>query len=362
LIPDSTIPIRLVKLRTIVRVRSLSFALLAALAVAAPRAARADGGGDAAHAKELFEQGRELRSRGNCADALPFFQRAFAAYPAGLGSLRNVAVCQETLGRPTAARKAWLDLRRAVAASTDPKYAGWVEDADRAAAHLAPKVALLAVDLDVVDPAGGTGPSFDAVDVTIDGQAVTRAELGAPIEHDPGPVTVRATGPGIGAPDQQSFTLAAGVTQHVLLHVTLSAAVTAPDPGAASSISASVDDTDPNAARRSRLRTGAWIATGVGAAGLAGALIALSFRQSALGALGSDCPEYATSACAASKQAIVTADVNRGRTASTMFDAFGVVAVAGAAASVTLFTFAATSSGHAAVVVAPTSVGAMGTF
>jgi hypothetical protein len=56
-----------------------------------------------AEAKELFAHGRESRLRGDCAGAIPLFQKAADVYPAGLGSLRNIAECEETLGRYAAA-------------------------------------------------------------------------------------------------------------------------------------------------------------------------------------------------------------------------------------------------------------------
>ncbi len=107
------------------RVHSLRAVLVGALvASAVPSIARADGGADAASAKDLFEHGRDLRARGNCADALPYFEKAYAVYPLGLGSLRNIAVCQEALNHFASARDAWAALKRAVGTSSDSKYAG----------------------------------------------------------------------------------------------------------------------------------------------------------------------------------------------------------------------------------------------
>jgi hypothetical protein len=108
--------------------------MLAAV-LSAPTPARADTRSDA---QDLFARGRELRLRGDCANAVPLFQRAFDLYPAGLGSLRNVAECEESLGHLASAREAWLDLGRALLANGDPKYRGWALDAEQGAERLRP--------------------------------------------------------------------------------------------------------------------------------------------------------------------------------------------------------------------------------
>ncbi len=91
---------------------------LFAASLSGPTPARADGLADA---EDLFRRGRDLRLRGDCASAVPLFKQAFEVYPAGLGSLRNFAECEELLGHLASARQAWLDLRRALLADDDPK-------------------------------------------------------------------------------------------------------------------------------------------------------------------------------------------------------------------------------------------------
>ena len=239
------------------RVLSPSAILLGAVicvgACACPGAARADGAADAGRAKELFERGRDLRAQGNCAEALPLFEKAYALYPPGLGSLRNVAVCRETLGHFASARSAWLELRRAVTGTTDPKYAGWTDDADHELARLAPHVGTLTIDLAVADSAGGPprGPrDDDGIGVTLDGQPLAKDRLGTAIEHDPGSAVVRASGVGIVAPDVQALMLGAGEIQHVVLHVTRWPAP--PSPPTDAEPAAAPADTGPPRLRRRR--------------------------------------------------------------------------------------------------------------
>jgi hypothetical protein len=344
--------------------------LLAASAVllvagAVPRAARADSASDAARAKELFEHGRDLRNHGNCADALPLFHKAYATYPAGLGSLRNVALCDEAVGRFASARAAWLELRHALAMTSDPKYAGWTDDADRAASRLTSKVATLTIDLAVVDAPGAAGRPVapaDGVEVTVDGQALAREQLGVAIERDPGTAVVRAVGASSVAPEEATVALAAGESKHVALSVTIAAAP--PPPGAAPVVESEPDATpaDDAVSRASTLRTGAWIAAGVGAAGITGALISLAVRQSALSDLEADCPNYASAPCDASAGAKALSDADRGHTASTLFNVLGAVGVAGSIASVTLFALSSSPATRTAIVLTPAGVGAAGAF
>jgi hypothetical protein len=69
---------------------------------------------DPLDAKDMFAQARGLPLQGQCARSLPLFRRAYAMYPAGLGSLRNIAECEEELGHFASARRAWLDLQLAL--------------------------------------------------------------------------------------------------------------------------------------------------------------------------------------------------------------------------------------------------------
>jgi hypothetical protein len=311
------------------------------------------GAGDA---KTLFEKGRDLRAHNDCAGALPFFQKAYALYPLGLGSLRNIAVCEETLAHYASSRDAWLELKRAVTGNADPKYVGWSEDADRAVTKLAPKVAHLVVDLMVLSPEGAPLPS-DGVDVLIDGQPLAKDRVGVAVDHDPGMFTVQAAGGGIDDPDQQAVILAAGESKHVVLRVRVTPAPAAPAAGAPAPV-AETAESEGEAPRSSPLRTGAWVSLGVGAAGLAGAAASFVIRQTALGDLKTNCMHYSSSPCNAGLEGTV----NRGRTASTLLTVFGAVGIVGAVAGVTLFAVSKPHEAQTSVVLSPTGVSAVGTF
>ena len=106
-------------------------------------------------AKDLFTRGRELRTRGDCAGAVPLFRKAYELYPEGLGSLRNLAECEESLGHFASSRRAWLDLEaRAPHDGRQEVRRAGTRTPIEAAARLAPKLATLTIDVNVVGPGG----------------------------------------------------------------------------------------------------------------------------------------------------------------------------------------------------------------
>jgi hypothetical protein len=269
-------------------------------------------------AKDLFERGRELRARGDCAGAVELFRRAVAVYPTGLGSLRNLAECAETLEHYTAARRAWLDLGRGLTLVHDPKYEGWREDSRTAAERLAPKIAKLRVDI-VVETAHGEVPlsKGDAVDVLLDGEAIDFALLGTDVERDPGPHELEVRGAGMAAAISRHIFLRAGESLPVGLGVTLSTKPLAPEVA-------------PHGSRPAV--TAGWTLVGVGGAALIAAGVSLAVRQTALGDLSQACPNYQTAACSPS----VDSTVSRGRLVSALTTAFGVAGLVGLGGGITL--------------------------
>src|SRR6185312_15204842 len=105
-----------------------------------------------------------------------------------------------------------------------------------------------------------------------------------------------------------------------------------------------------------------WVALGVGAAGVAGAVTSLVLRQEALSDLKDVCPNYDTGACKQSQQTAVLSDLSRGRTASTLFTVFGAAGLVGTVAGVAILTLTKSSDTPTAVFVSPTGVSARGSF
>jgi hypothetical protein len=315
--------------------------------------ARAD---DASDARDLFERGRELRAHGDCAGALPLLQKAYALYPSGLGSLRNIAVCQELVGHFVAARDAWAELQRALSGNTSAKYAGWVEDADREIARLTPKLAWLATDLQVVTRSGQP-TTDDGVVVTVDDEPLSKDRLGTPIAHDPGTHVARAAGPGIDQPDELSTKLESGDTVRVTLKVTVNA------PGGPQAVepAPALATTESSTGSSSRVTTAGWIAIGVGAASLAGAVASLIERQVALTDMNNTCGNQ-PGACHAQNEQDAVDEWNRGRTASTLLTVFGVVGLVGVAGGTALVLAGHPHQPQAALWFGPTGVAAKGSF
>jgi hypothetical protein len=304
-----------------------------------------------ADAKDLFTRGRELRTQGDCANAAGLFRKAYDLYPAALGSLRNLAECEETLGRYASARRAWIDLKRALLTNADRRYEGWGQDAEQAAGRLAPFLATLTVDVSVVSPAGATLPT-DRVDVTLDGERLAPAQIGTLLERDPGRHVVRVSGEHVGQPQERIVELSSGNAKRVALRVVFGDGTppdVAPSTSAASlpnerASPAQEADQSASATRR----TWGWIATGVGAGAIVGAGVSFAVRQSALADLDGRCASHQQ--C----DPTLASTVARGQTASTLVTVLGAVGAVGLVGGIVLL---ATSGGHgrsaAGVVVAP---------
>ncbi|MBI4702868.1 MAG: tetratricopeptide repeat protein [Deltaproteobacteria bacterium] len=280
--------------------------LVVCLACAVARAGEDD-------AKTFFAEGRRLRQSGQCEAAVAQFQRALEAYPQGLGALRNIAECQQELGRYAAARRAWWDLRRAVLQSGEARYVGWDQDAERAYGQLAGKVARLVVRV--------VGPGAAGARLVLDGEPVAPALLGAELERDPGVHQLELRGAGT-AVQVQAVPLHEAERLLVTLHAAAAGKAGSDARGGAA---------EPPPAGHS-WRTGGYVALGLGGAGLVGLVASLAVRQNALGDLEEVCPSYDTAVCSPA----ANEPVSRGQTASMLVNVFGVVAGAGAAAGATL--------------------------
>jgi hypothetical protein len=333
------------------------------LSVFAPSVARAD---PVADAKDLFSRGRDLRTQGDCASAIPLFRKAYELYPGGLGSLRNTAECEESVGHFASSRRAWLDLKRALITVDDRKYDGWTHDADEAAARLAPKLATLTLDVSAV-AAGGASASSDGVEVRLNGEVLAPGLLGTQLERDPGRYVVRVEGPRVSAPQERVVQLGAGETQRVALRVVvLAPGEAAPAPGPAlapapesAPTPAETDDVHTDSTRR----TGAWVAFGVGAAGVVGTIVSVVVRQSAVSGLTNDgCNNINGWICPASNRQAVQSDTSKGSTASTLVNVFLPVALVGAATGVVLLATSHKRDAGAALVLSPIGAWAMGKF
>jgi hypothetical protein len=321
--------------------------IVAALLV--PSVARADPASDA---KDLFARGRDLRAAGDCNGAVSLFRKATELYPAGLGSLRNLAECEEQLGHFASSRRAWLDLKRSLVTEDARKYDGWSQDADLAAARLAPKLARVTVDVNVVGPDGAAADAR-AVDVTLDGEPLAQALLGTALERDPGRHVVRVAGARVHEPQQKVIDLVAGDASRVALRVTVTPdkvdpndVVPVPQPGApAPSAATTAAPDDPASQSRATRRTVGWVIVGIGGAALVGAGISLGIRQGDLSQVDS-CPN---TGCNPS----LRSTVSQGHTATTLFDVLGPIGLVGVGGGLALVLTAGSGSQTSGLVITP---------
>ena len=303
---------------------------------------------DPVDAKDLFAQARGLRLQGQCASALPLFRRAYDVYPAGLGSLRNIAECEEELGHFASARRAWLDLQRTLSTNAEAKYEDWDQDAALAAARLASKVATLTIEVHAVTESGKPAQAT-GIHVSVNGEALTPGLIGTPLDRDPGPCVVRAEGAGPGFAQQRVVNLAAGEGKQVVLEVV----VPAPP------------DRDAMPARTTTPPTAAWIAMGIGGASLVGASVAALERQSALQDLNAEC--HSTTACppaqndpAASSK--VQGIESSGHAAATWVNVLAVVGIVGLSSGVVLYATARSRPSRTGLLVSPAGLSVVGSY
>ncbi len=280
-----------------------------------------------ADAKDLFDRGRELRKKGDCASAVPLFKKARELMPQGLGSLRNLAECEEQLGHYASSRRAWLDLKRAALVNSDPKYSGWDADADAAAARLAPKVARLTISVE--QKGEGTAK------VLVNNEPIDAKLLDVPLDRDPGTYVVRAEGGK--APVEETVSLAAGDNKPVKLKVEFPegekpVAVEPLKPK--EPVANAQSDVPPvNTETSSTRRTVGWVSVGVGGAALIGASVFLVMRSMALADLKDACGDnYKNGPCGANARD----PIDRGKSASMFFNIFGAVAVVGIGTGIAL--------------------------
>lgn len=242
---------------------------------------------DPAAAEALFQEGRRLLKEGEVVEACSKFDESLRLDPA-IGTLINVASCQERLGRTATAWQAW----RAAAdqlPTTDKRRAMAI----RHATALEKVLGRLSLTL------GPNVPDQEQVEVRRDGIRLGKASLGLPLPLDPGLHLVEVLAPGR-QPSRYEVAVRPGDTRTLLLELgpeldqrpeprTAEAPASAPAPTAASGSPPPVallrtERAVPRTGKPFRAAA-AWglVGTGAVAAGLAGyfAFQALEARRDA---------------------------------------------------------------------------------
>lgn len=304
-------------------------------------------------AKDLFARGRDLRNKGDCANASPLFYKAWRTYPQGLGNLRNHAECEEQLGHYSSSRRAWLDIKRALlTAPNDPKYEGWDKDAENAANRLKPKVAVVTVEViqkigDQKKPAN----EKSGVELLINGEPVPANLIGAPLERDPGQYTIRVQAADAPQPVEQGIALAAGDNKKVSLELTRVPKEPPKDPNAGGGVDPGYPNGDDKGG--SGTRTLGWIAIGVGAASLVGSGVTFLLYNGAKSDLEAACGADWENTCPRSKEAERNDAVDTGKLMGTLSPIFLGVGVVGIGAGVALLVTSPSKSSARGLTVHP---------
>ncbi|MCA9642024.1 MAG: hypothetical protein H6718_15855 [Polyangiaceae bacterium] len=152
--------------------------LLATLGAASTASAQ----NDPAAAEALFQQGRAAADAGDFRTACEKFRESNRLDPA-VGTLLNIADCEEKLGRVATAWTHFQEVAQRLPATDERRALA----AQRAAA-LEPRLPKLTIKVGEALPEGSK--------VTRDGVELTQASFGAPLPVDPGDVVVKVEAPG----------------------------------------------------------------------------------------------------------------------------------------------------------------------
>ncbi|WP_438007706.1 hypothetical protein WME89_02600 [Sorangium sp. So ce321] len=178
------IPSRLHAPRALRRARlALASVVLASAALLAPASAAAQGaGGDPTLAQTLFEEGRRLMEAKSYAEACPKLAESQRLRP-GTGTLLNLALCNEALGRTATA---WGQFKEALFASKKEGNAAREAFAQEHISALEPRLSRIQLNAE----------STPGLLIRVDGHDIPAAALGTPIPIDPGAHEVEATASG----------------------------------------------------------------------------------------------------------------------------------------------------------------------
>jgi hypothetical protein len=164
------------------RRRAALAALLTALALAAPRAARAQPStDDRAAAEALFEEGKALVAKSELAPACERFAESHRLDPQ-IGTLLYLATCREQTGKTASA---WADFKEALALAEKTGKTDRLEQARQGVDRTSTVLSRISVKL---------AWKVEGLRVTINGREVRMFDTALP--YDPGSVAVVAEAPG----------------------------------------------------------------------------------------------------------------------------------------------------------------------
>jgi hypothetical protein len=273
----------------------VSAALVSLWALFAP-AARAD----VIAAEELFRQGKAEMAKGNHARACPMFAESYRQ-DAAMGTLLNLALCHEAIGKIATAWGEWRAVEQQARAAVPPRE-DRMKLAREHAEALEPRLSRIRIDVPSAEA------RVEGLVVTVDGEPKGEPLWGG-VPVDPGTHVIAATAPG-----KKKVTLSVKVDDEgVLVPVAIPQLEDEPEPVAAAARGGDVQSIDLErvealAANRAR-RTAGFVVGGLGIATLA---VGAVFGVAAIvndGAAQDACP----APCIAGSGAAAEADRNTDR-------------------------------------------------
>src|SRR5579859_276986 len=288
------------------RIGSLTVLLLALHA--RPGAAQVSAENRAA-AQALFDQGRTLLKSGRAQEACPKFEESQRLDP-GVGTQLNLADCYERTGRTASAWTLYIDVASAARQAGQEERAAL---ANQRAAALRDKLSRLVIA--VPKEARVAGLVVERGSLT-----VGEAQWGAPMPVDPGAQTLKVSAPGKSSWHTTIDIAADGSTKSITVPVLQNAPV-----AEATSAGASAGGDLGTAKPSSSQKTIAFVAGGVGIAGLAVGGIFGGIAMSKKSNAGCD-----GNVCSSDDQQATYKDAQKAGNLSTIAFAVGGAALAGA--------------------------------
>jgi len=245
------------KTNNFIQVLSASLMTLAVSALSTVAAAES-ANVDMAAAQALFDQGRQLMSQGNFAEACPKLEES-ARIVGHSGTLLNLADCFEKQGRVSSA---WTTFLSAAVAARRTNNVDRETEARNRANALQPLLPKIVINVGAADKDSG-------ITITRDGTTVGQAQFGVPIPMDPGAHNVTASMPGRKTWETSIEIKTKG--EVVRVDVPMLAVQSAVTPGAAPTRADAkpLARQSPSPAKNGRQRTWALVIGGAGVAGVA---------------------------------------------------------------------------------------------
>jgi hypothetical protein len=270
--------------------------LVGASAWLAPGPALAQQEGSAI-AEQLFRDGRSLLEAGKIDEACEKFAASQRVSPA-IGTLLNLAICREQQGRSATAWGLFADAEAQALRSGDP---GRARIAHEHGASLAGQLRKIVIDLPAAPP---------GVVVKLDGIALPPSVLGTEIPVDPGKHDLAVTAPSKKAWERPDLDVGSGPP----LRVRVELEDAPPTPSSSPPGAAPATTPQPSPFGSFSQRWPAWIAFGVGAAGLvtggiAGGLAFAKASDAKSGCQGSVCPQAGKGPADSAKSLATVSDV-----------------------------------------------------